>query len=76
VCFQVDAIDPEDETGWSVLVKGRAAEVVDEGELRRLAELPLRYWSIGEKVHWVRVTAREVTGRRIWKGNGIDRTAG
>ncbi|HET9611895.1 MAG TPA: pyridoxamine 5'-phosphate oxidase family protein [Acidimicrobiales bacterium] len=76
VCFQVDGLDPEDETGWSVLVKGRAAEVADEVEQRRLAELPLRYWSIGEKVHWVRVMAHEVTGRRIWKGDGLGRTAG
>ena len=75
VCFQVDAVDEEAETGWSVLVKGTAAEVVDDDVLQRLAELPLRYWSLGDKEHWVRVTPTEVTGRRIWHGTD-DRTAG
>lgn len=65
VCFQVDGIDPASETGWSVLVKGRASEVTDPGELRHLETLDLRYWSLGEKAHWVRITPTEVTGRRI-----------
>jgi|SRR5690606_17576574 len=71
VCFQVDGIDRADETGWSVLVKGRGAEVVDPDELGRLATVPLRYWSIGPKAHWVRIEPREVTGRRIWRGDGL-----
>jgi hypothetical protein len=67
VCFQVDGIDPDDETGWSVLVKGRADQLVDPGELRRVAELPLHYWSIGDKEHWIRIVPAQVTGRRIWR---------
>src|SRR5829696_7237901 len=35
VCFQVDGIDPENRTGWSVLVKGRAEEVRNAEERRR-----------------------------------------
>jgi nitroimidazol reductase NimA-like FMN-containing flavoprotein (pyridoxamine 5'-phosphate oxidase superfamily) len=66
VCYEVDGIDRDDATGWSVLVKGRAVEVRDPDELRRLAALPLRYWTLGDKAHWVRVVANEVTGRRIW----------
>ncbi len=67
VCFEVDGIDPDHETGWSVLVKGRAANVVDPDELRHLQSLSLRYWSLGEKEQWVRINPVEVTGRRIWK---------
>jgi uncharacterized protein len=65
VCFEVDGIDAGDATGWSVLVKGRAEEVRDPAELRRLAGLPLRYWSLGDKAHWIRIVPAEVTGRRI-----------
>ncbi|HEX6419478.1 MAG TPA: pyridoxamine 5'-phosphate oxidase family protein [Acidimicrobiales bacterium] len=71
VCFQVDGIDRAAETGWSVLVKGRGVEVIDPDELDRLAAVPLRYWSIGSKAHWVRIQPREVTGRRIWRGGGL-----
>ncbi len=66
VCFEVDGVDPADSTGWSVLVKGRAEELRDPDELRAAAELSLRYWALGDKVHWIRVVPAEVTGRRIW----------
>jgi hypothetical protein len=59
---------PADATGWSVLVKGRAVEVDDADEVRAVARLPLRHWSVGHKPHWVRVLPAEVTGRRIWNG--------
>lgn len=65
VCFEVDDLDLEELTGWSVLVKGRATEVHEAEELRRVAELPLKFWALGEKSHWIRVEATEVTGRRI-----------
>lgn len=65
VCFEADAFDAREQTGWSVLVKGRAVEITDPAELRRAAGLPLRLWSIGLKQHWIRITPREVSGRRI-----------
>ena len=64
--LEVDGIDAGTATGWSVLVKGRAVEVHDPDDLRRLSDLPLRYWAVGDKVHWVRIVPAEVTGRRIW----------
>ena len=67
VCFEVDAIDVNERTGWSVMVKGRAVVVTDAAELRRVAELPLRFWALGEKEHWVRIDPIEVTGRRIFR---------
>ena len=65
VCFEVDGLDPDDQTGWDVLVKGRAVEIVDAEELRDAAELPLELWSLGAKTHWIRIQPTEVTGRRI-----------
>lgn len=65
VCYEVDGLDLDDHTGWSVLVKGRAVELSSARELRQASELPLRLWSLGDKPHWIRIVPREVTGRRI-----------
>lgn len=65
VCFQVDGVDIEGHQGWSVLVKGRAAELTDPEERHRAAERDLRHWTVGPKPHWIRIQPREVTGRRI-----------
>jgi nitroimidazol reductase NimA-like FMN-containing flavoprotein (pyridoxamine 5'-phosphate oxidase superfamily) len=76
VCYQVDGIEPVDATGWSVLVKGRAVELHDPDELRHAATLSLRYWTIGDKAHWIRIVPDEITGRRIWhrKAPGASRS--
>lgn len=65
VCFEVDAIDIQAQTGWSVMVKGSAAEVHGTEEAQRVAELPLTYWAAGHKAHFVRITPTTVTGREI-----------
>jgi nitroimidazol reductase NimA-like FMN-containing flavoprotein (pyridoxamine 5'-phosphate oxidase superfamily) len=65
VSYEVDGFDPVDLTGWSVLVKGRAQELTAERDLAAAAELPLHLWSLGDKVHWIRIVPREVTGRRV-----------
>ena len=49
-----------------MLVKGRASELHDPDELRRVASLPLHYWTLGDKAHWIRIVADQITGRRIW----------
>lgn len=66
VCYEIDGIDAERQSGWSVLVKGRAAELDDPDDLARVTQLPLRYWGLGAKPHWICIVADEVTGRRIW----------
>jgi uncharacterized protein len=65
VCFELDEVDALVETGWSVLVKGRAAEVTDPVELDDVTRLPLHPWAPGAKDHWIRIEAKEVTGRSI-----------
>ena len=75
VCYQIDSIDPDDATGWSVLVKGRAVELSSPDDLRRAADLPLRYWALGDKAHWIRVVPEVVTGRRIWRRTTPGRSA-
>ncbi|MCB1026545.1 MAG: pyridoxamine 5'-phosphate oxidase family protein [Microthrixaceae bacterium] len=65
VCFEIDHSDVESRTGWSVLVKGQAAELSRDEDLRRAAELPLDLWLVGHKNHWFAIRPSEVTGRRI-----------
>jgi nitroimidazol reductase NimA-like FMN-containing flavoprotein (pyridoxamine 5'-phosphate oxidase superfamily) len=65
VAFEVDAADERDRTGWSVVVRGRAAEVSDPADLERLRALPLYPWAPGAKAHYVRIRPASVTGRRI-----------
>ncbi len=67
ICFEVDELDLADRTGWSVLVKGRAEELADAEGLRRAAGLPLHFWALGEKAHWIRIRPVEVSGRRIYR---------
>ena len=76
VCFEADGIDVHELTGWSVLVKGRAVELHGIDELRHAAELPLRFWAMGDKAHWIRIKPSEVTGRRILKIDGREAPSG
>jgi uncharacterized protein len=63
--FEIDAIDPATETGWSVIVLGPVEEIRDAAEIHRLEGLELRPWAPGEKPHVIRLRATTVSGRRI-----------
>jgi nitroimidazol reductase NimA-like FMN-containing flavoprotein (pyridoxamine 5'-phosphate oxidase superfamily) len=68
VVFEVDRVDRDRRSGWSVVVHGVAHEVttLDQPALReRLAGLPLEPWVPGDKAHVVRIVARSITGRRV-----------
>ncbi|HEX5188978.1 MAG TPA: pyridoxamine 5'-phosphate oxidase family protein [Streptosporangiaceae bacterium] len=65
VAFEIDGIDAATRTGWSVLIRGEAAEVTDPSELRRLSAITAMPWASGPKAHVVRILPAVVTGRRI-----------
>ncbi|MDT0328385.1 helix-turn-helix domain-containing protein [Nocardiopsis lambiniae] len=66
VSFQVDRIDETLSEGWSVLIAGRGRVVRDPDEEAVLrAGLPLATWVDREDGVHVRVTAIEITGRRL-----------
>lgn len=73
MCFEADGLNLDDRTGRSVLVKGKAVELSAPAEPRHAADVPLRFWALGEKSHWVRITPREVTGRRTHRPSGAAR---
>ena len=68
VAFEVDHVDSETKTGWSVIVHGTAHEVTafDPSDLQyRVAGLPVLPWTPGDKPSVVRIEPRLITGRRI-----------
>ena len=65
VSFEIDGIDQRHRTGWSVVVSGRAQQVVDPNELEELYQTPQLPWAPGDLSQYVRITPVLVTGRRI-----------
>jgi uncharacterized protein len=63
--FEIDGFDEHSQTGWSVLIAGRAERVSNPADLRRLERSRLESWAPGGKPHLVRVRALTVSGRRI-----------
>jgi nitroimidazol reductase NimA-like FMN-containing flavoprotein (pyridoxamine 5'-phosphate oxidase superfamily) len=74
VAFETDDYDARAESGWSVTVVGRAESVVDAAESARLARLPLRSWSPGNRAHFIRIRPEYITGRRIRMEHEPDNT--
>jgi nitroimidazol reductase NimA-like FMN-containing flavoprotein (pyridoxamine 5'-phosphate oxidase superfamily) len=68
VAFEVDYIDENDHTGWSVLIRGRGAEIPIERVRELLRELHQEYphpWATGVHNVWLMVTPTLITGRRL-----------
>ena len=65
VAFEVDGYDAEHGEAWSVVVKGRAAEIEAIHEGLDVVDLPLFPWQTGPKPRFVRIVPSEVTGRRF-----------
>jgi len=65
VAYEVDGIAPDGESGWSVLVVGRAEEITDRDEIERLSRQRHVLWRPGETSRWLRIVPDKVSGRRI-----------
>lgn len=66
--FEIDDWDADARTGWSVLVKGRAAEVTDEWFVSICEHFDVDPWADQiPRDNWVRLTAEEITGRWIFR---------
>lgn len=64
LCLEIDQVDPETHTGWSVLVTGPSEILEDPESLHRAAALPLRPW-IGQGDAFVRIRSAMVSGRSV-----------
>jgi nitroimidazol reductase NimA-like FMN-containing flavoprotein (pyridoxamine 5'-phosphate oxidase superfamily) len=67
VAFEVDDVDEETGTGWSVLIRGYAREITRAIDRRSeaLLRLPVTPFAPGEKSHWIEIVPETVTGRRL-----------
>jgi nitroimidazol reductase NimA-like FMN-containing flavoprotein (pyridoxamine 5'-phosphate oxidase superfamily) len=67
VAFEIDTVDVETRSGWSVLVQGFSQDVTeaidDVSEVVRT--LPVDPWPAGEMEHWIRIEPRFISGRRL-----------
>ena len=63
--FEVDHVDETMSEGWSVLITGRARQVVDPAQLEELSRVDIEPWAGGVREAYVCVDATEVSGRSI-----------
>jgi nitroimidazol reductase NimA-like FMN-containing flavoprotein (pyridoxamine 5'-phosphate oxidase superfamily) len=63
--LEVDASNPLDHSGWSVIARGTAQEVTDPQELDYLRRGPLKSWAVAPGGRWVHVDIEEISGVRI-----------
>jgi nitroimidazol reductase NimA-like FMN-containing flavoprotein (pyridoxamine 5'-phosphate oxidase superfamily) len=66
VAFEVDDVDEEMRSGWSVLVVGVASEL--DAPTRQLCAA-MDPWAGGDRTHLVRVSTDLVSGRRLLAGS-------
>lgn len=65
VGFEVDGLESGGESGWSVMVSGRAEEITDPSTIKHLVATRSAPWRRGNNVRWIRIIPTEITGRRI-----------
>ena len=65
VSFSVDRVDDALAEGWSVLASGAATVLPDPAGRAVAARLGIEPWAGGQRDLVIRLTPREITGRRI-----------
>jgi nitroimidazol reductase NimA-like FMN-containing flavoprotein (pyridoxamine 5'-phosphate oxidase superfamily) len=65
VAFEVDGVDPDGASAWSVLVVGRAHEETDRRAIAAAMRARRPAWAVSETTRWLRIEPVRVTGRRI-----------
>jgi transcriptional regulator with XRE-family HTH domain len=65
VSFDVDHLDDTLSEGWSVLLTGTARIITEPAELEHAKALGIEPWAAGDRDVYVRMSAGQITGRRI-----------
>jgi uncharacterized protein len=63
--FEVDAIEPALQVGWSVVVIGVAEVITSPAHIHRIEQLPLTPWAPLHNRVFIRLHVGEITGRRL-----------
>ena len=65
VAFEADGYDERTQSGWSVLVNGRAQAIYEDAEIQRLSRLGLHPWVTAvERPFWIRIRPTSISGRQ------------
>jgi uncharacterized protein len=69
-CFEIDEYDHRDAMAWSVMVVGVLDDITDadDAQSRDLRRLPVEPVAPGNRLHWLALSAEEVSGRRFRGG--------
>lgn len=65
VVFEIDDHDPDESTGWSVVVHGRGREPGRLDEILAMEDLGMEPWVDAPKTRWLAIRPTQITGRRI-----------
>ncbi|MES5824807.1 pyridoxamine 5'-phosphate oxidase family protein [Streptomyces sp. RG80] len=65
VAFEADEFDAAAQSGWSVIVTGRASVVTDPAEHQRLTRTGPRSWAVVADGVFVRIESEMVSGREL-----------
>lgn len=65
VAFEIDDVDPDTRTVWSVVVRGLAREVLHPAAMLIAAQVTPPAWTLGAKPHFVQIDPMVVSGRRF-----------
>lgn len=71
VAFQADDAEPEQQSGWSVMVVGVAKAIAEARELAAARALPLRGLATANADHYVRISVDLVSGWRMWRSEPV-----
>ena len=63
VAFEIDSIDRQQRSGWSVVAFGWAREPQQVEELAKLDDMGLDLWVVTPKSRWLVIDVDRVTGR-------------
>jgi nitroimidazol reductase NimA-like FMN-containing flavoprotein (pyridoxamine 5'-phosphate oxidase superfamily) len=66
MAFEVDHVDYDYWTGWSVLARGRGEPIADAAEVQRINHVwPPHPWASGQRNLYLALRWTELTGRRL-----------
>jgi nitroimidazol reductase NimA-like FMN-containing flavoprotein (pyridoxamine 5'-phosphate oxidase superfamily) len=72
VAFEIDGVDAQARTGWSVAIHGVGSEITDadDQKARYLRQKLAESWAPDPRPRWFAIYPREITGRRIESAAG------
>jgi nitroimidazol reductase NimA-like FMN-containing flavoprotein (pyridoxamine 5'-phosphate oxidase superfamily) len=73
VAFEVDDLDHDAHTGWSVVVLGQARLVTDTDERYPRTATTRRLWVPGQRDRFLSIPIERITGRRLSRTVGVAR---